>query len=76
MNGRRPHSAEMAGGDLDGDMFWISHEQQLLFEKNEEPFDYHDQTMEDAQQMKAKTNTGYGINDVCNFFVEYIESDK
>jgi RNA-dependent RNA polymerase len=76
MDGCRPHPAEMSGGDLDGDTFWVSHEQQFLFRKNEEPFDYHDQAIEDAQQMELDQDTVYDVNDVCKFFVEYIEADK
>jgi RNA-dependent RNA polymerase len=76
MHGPRSHPAEMAGGDLDGDTFWVSHEQKLLFNENEEPFDYHDQATEDAERMELSRDTVYTINDVCNFFVEYIEADK
>jgi RNA-dependent RNA polymerase len=76
MDGNRSHPAEMSGGDLDGDTFWVSQEEKFLFENNEEPFDYHDQATEDADQMELDVNAIYGINDVCKFFVEYIESDK
>jgi RNA-dependent RNA polymerase len=76
IHGLRSHPAEMSGGDLDGDTFWVSHEQRFLFNENEEPFDYHDQATEDAQRMELETGTDYTINDVCNFFVEYIEADK
>jgi RNA-dependent RNA polymerase len=76
MDGDQPHPAEMSGGDLDGDTFWVSHEQQFLFERNETPFDYHDQAMEDAEQIELQTDAIYNIKDVCNFFVEYIEADK
>ncbi|CAF1664186.1 unnamed protein product, partial [Adineta ricciae] len=43
MKGDRPHPAEMSGGDLDGDTFWVCQDQRLIFQKNEQPFDYHDQ---------------------------------
>jgi RNA-dependent RNA polymerase len=76
MDGPRSHPAEMSGGDLDGDTFWVSHEQKLLFNENEEPFDYHDQATEDAKQIELEIGTVYTIDDVCNFFVEYIEADK
>jgi RNA-dependent RNA polymerase len=76
IHGPRSHPAEMSGGDLDGDTFWVSHEQKILFNKNEEPFDYHDQATEDAERMELSTDTVYTINDVCNFFAEYIEADK
>lgn len=70
------HPMEMSGGDLDGDPYWISNEEKLLFEKNDEPFDYHDQATEDAKQITYSTNTDYTERDVCNFFVKYIEADK
>jgi len=76
MNGDRSHPAEMAGGDLDGDTFWVSQEPKILFKNNEEPFDYRNQAMEDAEQIEPDANVVYGINDVCKFFVEYIEADK
>ncbi|CAF4723521.1 unnamed protein product [Rotaria sp. Silwood1] len=76
MNGEQSHPAEMSGGDLDGDIFWVSHEQRLLFENNEKPFDYHDQAIEDAIQMQLDTNITFGINDICKFFIEYIEADN
>ncbi|CAF1163510.1 unnamed protein product [Rotaria sordida] len=76
MNGEQSHPAEMSGGDLDGDIFWVSHEQRLLFENNEKPFDYHDQATEDAMQMQLDTNITFDINDICKFFAEYIEADN
>ena len=76
IHGPRSHPAEMSGGDLDGDTFWICQENKLLFDRNEEPFDYHDQATEDAEEMEPETGTVYRINDVCKFFVKYIEADK
>ncbi len=70
------HPMEMSGGDLDGDPYWISNEEKLLFEKNDEPFDYHEQAIGDAKQITYSTDTDYTERDVCNFFVEYIEADK
>lgn len=66
----------MSGGDLDGDTFWISQEQQLIFKQHEEPFDYHDQATEDAKLTSTDINTIYTRDDICNFFVQYIEADK
>ena len=76
IHGIRSHPAEMSGGDLDGDTFWVCREEKLLFKENEEPFDYHDQATDDAKQMRDDRNTVYQMSDVCNFFVEYIEADK
>lgn len=70
------HPIEMSGGDLDGDPYWISNDEKLLFQNNDEPFDYHDQAIGDAKQITHGTNTTYTERDICNFFVEYIEADK
>lgn len=66
----------MSGGDLDGDTFWVSCEPQLLIKRDEDPFDYHDQAMDDAEELKLDRNAIYNIDDVCKFFVKYIEADK
>lgn len=76
ISGDRSHPAEMSGGDLDGDTFWISQERQFIFEKNDKPFDYHDQAIEDARQGQFDTNKVYNRNEICDFFVQYIEADK
>lgn len=76
MNGHRPHPAEMSGGDLDGDTFWISSYPDLIFEENEDPFDYQDQD-DEAIKMQATNDVQHiSIEDVCNFFGEYIAADK
>ena len=78
--GIRPHAMEMSGGDLDGDTFWVCQNPSLLFEKNEEPFDYHEQATEDAENNEEdndeKTDDEYTIDDVIDFFGRYIEADK
>lgn len=75
MKGPRPHPMEMSGGDLDGDTFWISRHPNLLFAQNEEPFDYQSQE-DDAKNTGGGTNVKHTIEDVCNFFGEYIAADK
>ena len=72
--GIRPHAMEMSGGDLDGDTFWVCRNPQLLFQWNEEPFDYHEQTV--ASQNNTQVIRAYTIGDVVEFFGEYIEADK
>ena len=66
----------MSGGDLDGDPYWICHDERLLFNKNENPLDYLDQTIKDTRQIQSTENSNYTINDVCDFFIEYIKADK
>jgi RNA-dependent RNA polymerase len=75
MQGPRSHAQEMPGGDLDGDTFWISRHPKLIFEKNEEPFDYQDQE-DDAKAAQPSSQTPHTITEVCNFFGEYIAADK
>ncbi|CAF1184734.1 unnamed protein product [Rotaria sordida] len=75
MNGPRAHPAEMSGGDLDGDTFWISRHPDLIFKENEDPFDYQDQDHE-ANKMQTTNDVQHTIEDVCNFFGEYIAADN
>ena len=74
--GLRPHALEMSGGDLDGDTFWICSNEQLIFSANEEPFDYQDQEAEAKKKAQEESRDQFSIEDVCNFFGEYIEADK
>ncbi|CAF0923174.1 unnamed protein product [Rotaria sordida] len=76
IDGPRPHPEEMSGGDLDGDTFWICNDPQLIFHTNEEPFDYHDQAVEAEKEAQMNMDKQLTINDICNFFVEYIEADN
>ncbi|CAF5109038.1 unnamed protein product, partial [Rotaria magnacalcarata] len=43
MDGPRSMTAELAGGDLDGDTFWISWDPRLIFTDNFKAFCYSDQ---------------------------------
>jgi len=74
-NGPRPHAKEMSGGDLDGDTFWISSHKDLIFQSNEEPFDYQEQE-DEAKDIQSQINSPHTIQEVCNFFGEYIAADK
>ena len=76
MNGPRPHAMEMSGGDLDGDTFWVCINPKLIFDANEEPFEYQDQAALAEKEAQQAENRPYTIEDVCEFFGEYIEADK
>ena len=74
-HGPRPHAGEMSGGDLDGDTFWITRHPKLIFQENEEPFDYQGQE-DEAKEAQSSSSTEHTIIEVCNFFGEYIAADK
>lgn len=79
--GIRPHAMEMSGGDLDGDTFWVCQNGALLFNSNEEPFDYQEQAEEDAEKdeegdEEENESDDYSIENVIDFFAQYIEADK
>lgn len=66
--GERPHTNECSGGDLDGDLYFISWDENLIPPKTEAPMDYtgrrprimdHDVTLEEIQK----------------FFVDYMIND-
>ena len=72
----RPHPKEMSGGDLDGDTFWITRHPKLIFTRdNEEPFDYQGQE-DEAKGAQSSPSPRHTIEEVCNFFGEYIAADK
>lgn len=75
VKGLRPHPMEMSGGDLDGDTFWISRHPGMMFKENEEPFNYQDQE-DEANKIHSTATVQHTIEDVCNFFGEYIAADK
>ncbi|CAF4493058.1 unnamed protein product, partial [Rotaria sp. Silwood2] len=75
MDGPRSMTAELAGGDLDGDTFWITWDSRLIFTGNYEAFCYSDQARQ-ANELNANTaKQSYTIADVCRFFVEYMKAD-
>ncbi|UJR11158.1 hypothetical protein I4U23_015339 [Adineta vaga] len=76
MDGPKSMTAELAGGDLDGDTFWISWEPQLLFSENYPALCYDNQTYRTNNANDDRSNQTYGIVDICRFFVEYIEADN
>ena len=76
MDGPRSMTTELAGGDLDGDTFWISWDPRLIFPGNYEAFCYSDQAHEAKEATAAASKTSYTIDDVCHFFVQYIKADS
>ena len=76
-NGPRPRPMEMSGGDLDGDTYWISQYQDFIFNQNEEPFEYQSPIQEIDHEVNHNNNRKpHTIEEVCNFFGEYIAADK
>ncbi|CAF1105581.1 unnamed protein product, partial [Didymodactylos carnosus] len=76
MKGYQPHTSEISGSDLDGDCYFVSWDKQLLFSSNERPLNYHDQGLEAQQQALLNPEVQITINDVCEFFGEYIAADN
>jgi RNA-dependent RNA polymerase len=76
MDGPKSMAAELSGGDLDGDTFWISWDQRLLFSENYEALCYTNPTDKPDDKTASGSNQSYCIADICRFFVEYIEADN
>jgi RNA-dependent RNA polymerase len=66
--GSRPHQNESSGGDLDGDVFFICWDEELTPKKSELPMKFDTKKRDPIKEVK--------IENVCDFFVEYIENDK
>lgn len=44
--GQRPHADEMSGGDLDGDIFWVCWDPELIPNSMQRPFEYFNEVKE------------------------------
>ncbi|UJR19685.1 hypothetical protein I4U23_022819 [Adineta vaga] len=48
----------------------------LIFEKNRDPLDYEDQVVKAKKQAQFSRTNCYTIEDVCDFFAEYMKADN
>ncbi|CAM4955855.1 unnamed protein product [Rotaria socialis] len=76
MDGPRSMAAELAGGDLDGDTFWISWDSHLIFADNYKAFCYSDQARQANESAANTSKQSYTMADICRFFVEYMKADN
>ena len=76
MDGPKSMTAELSGGDLDGDTYWISWDQGLLFANNYPALCYAHQSSDQTDSAASGLDRNYSIADVCRFFVKYIEADN
>jgi hypothetical protein len=76
MDGPRSMTSELAGGDLDGDTFWISWDSRLIFPGNYEAFCYSDQACQAIVATANAPKTSYAIDDVCRFFIQFMKADN
>ncbi|KDQ61150.1 hypothetical protein JAAARDRAFT_152238 [Jaapia argillacea MUCL 33604] len=68
--GKRSLASCLAGGDVDGDLFCISQEQTMLPTFHHEPAEY-----KPVDTRKLEDDRDSTIEDICDFVVEYINSD-
>ncbi|BAT76114.1 hypothetical protein LR48_Vigan01g238400 [Vigna angularis] len=67
-NGHRPHPNECSGGDLDGDLFFVSWDKDLIPCQTEAPMDY---TGRSPRIMDHKVT----LEEIQQFFVDYMIND-
>jgi hypothetical protein len=68
--GSRPHCNEMSGGDLDGDLYFITWDPLLQPATDYLPMDYSSSS--EIPEQKDNIN----IQDIANFFVNYMKNDN
>ncbi|CAD6195999.1 unnamed protein product [Caenorhabditis auriculariae] len=68
--GPRPHPDEMAGSDLDGDEYSVIWDQDLLLDRNEEPFDFT------SDKKKEKFDESDVDRLMREFYIKYLKLDS
>ncbi len=70
--GARPHPDEMSGGDLDGDIYTVFYDEDLLPSKS-----YAAMSVSSTREKPKITNTELVKTiEIANFFVDYIQNDN
>jgi len=64
--GERPHTDEISGSDLDGDMYFVSWDRRLIPPKVTEPMSYEGKKLNDCDA---------GVEEIINFFIEFTNND-
>lgn len=65
--GERPHPNELSGSDLDGDIYFVSWDEKLLFPVNQPAAEYEPLVSPSVDKVEAK--------DLVDFYVTYISND-
>ncbi|KAJ4801872.1 RNA-dependent RNA polymerase [Rhynchospora pubera] len=66
--GKRPHPNECSGGDLDGDLYFVSWDEQLIPHEIDPPMDY-------SGPRQRTMDHDVSLEEIQNFFVDYMEND-
>jgi len=64
--GPRPHTDEIAGSDLDGDMYFVSWDPRLIPPYVSEPMSYEAKKLDDCEA---------GVEEIIDFFIEFMNND-
>nr|XP_043618244.1 RNA-dependent RNA polymerase 2 [Erigeron canadensis] len=66
--GERPHPNECSGGDLDGDLYFVSWDESLIPPRTVAPMDY-------TGRRPRLMDHDVTLDEICKFFVDYMTSD-
>ncbi|KAA8490744.1 putative RNA-dependent RNA polymerase 1 [Porphyridium purpureum] len=81
-HGSRPHASEMSGGDLHGDLFWLSWNPALLpppKSRNMRAMDYSAPTPKEVvadASAPGRAASGIPISPILDFFIDFMKNDK